>query len=124
MSIITDYKISFGVQEIHGRDYKFMKSNEFILSNLMSEYSTMRKSDELVEAITYAQEHPQDGSIRFTTDGLQFVEIFPSVTKIYTDKDDYHDQNSIPDFALPTNDFKEIAWAWRDFVCHGKRSLK
>ena len=52
MSIITDYKISFGVQEIHGRDYKFMKSNEFILSNLMSEYSTMRKSDELVEAIT------------------------------------------------------------------------
>ncbi|MGG7551212.1 hypothetical protein ACQ7CX_11385 [Chryseobacterium arthrosphaerae] len=65
MSSIAEYEISFGVQEIHGKDYKFMKSNEFILSNLMSEYSTMRKSDELVEAITYAQEHPQDGSIRF-----------------------------------------------------------
>jgi len=107
MSSIAEYEISFGVQEIHGKDYKFMKSNEFILSNLMSEYNTMRKSDELVEAITYAQEHPQD----FTTDGLQFVEIFPSVTKIYTGKDAYHDQDSIPDFALPTNDFKEVAWA-------------
>jgi hypothetical protein len=25
--------------------------------------------------------------------------------------DNYHDQNSIPDLALPTNDFKEISLA-------------
>ncbi|WP_156172839.1 hypothetical protein [Chryseobacterium lactis] len=116
MSILTDYQISFGVQEIHGIDYKYMKSNEFILSNLIGEFMTMRKSDELVEAIRYAQDHPEEGSIRFTTDGLQFVEIFPLVTKIYADMDNYHDQNSIPDLALPTNDFKEISLAWRNFL--------
>ncbi|BAP32838.1 organic solvent tolerance protein [Chryseobacterium sp. StRB126] len=119
MSILTDYQISFGIQKIHGRDYKFMKSNEFILSNLISEFSTMRKSDELVEGIKYAQDHPQEGSIRCTTDGLQFIEIFPLVTKIYTDIDDYHDQNSIPNLTLPTNDFKEIALAWKNFVNNG-----
>jgi hypothetical protein len=43
MSILTDYQISFGVQEIHGIDYKYMKSNEFILSNLIGEFMIMEK---------------------------------------------------------------------------------
>lgn len=118
MGILTDYQISFGIQKIHGRDYKFMKSNEFILSNLISQYDTVIKSDELIKAIKYIEDH-QGGSISFTTDGLQFIEIFLAVTKIYADMDDYHDQHSIPDFTLPTNDFKEITLAWKNFVNNG-----
>lgn len=122
MSILADYKISFGVEKIHGINYKYMMSNEFILSNLISQFDTVIKGEELIKAIKYIEDHPE-GSISFITDGLQFVEIFSLVTKIYTDKDNYHDQNSIPDLALPTNDFKEIVEIWRNFVVSGNPLL-
>ncbi|KPE52915.1 hypothetical protein AOB46_02705 [Chryseobacterium indologenes] len=116
MSVLKQYQINFGIQKIHNTDYKFMESNNFILSNLINEFSTERKSDLLLDSIQYIEDHPQEGSVRWATDGLQFIEIFPSVVKIYTDMDHYQDQSSIPDLVLPTSDFKEITSAWSKFI--------
>lgn len=116
MSVLKQYQINFGIQKIHNTDYKFMESNNFILSNLINEFSTERKSDLLLDSIQYIEDHPQEGSVRWATDGLQFIEIFPSVVKIYADMDHYQDQSSIPDLVLPTSDFKEITSAWSKFI--------
>ena len=51
------------------------------------------------------------------TQSLQYARITQTETKIFKDIDEFMDDESIPpDFELPTDHFKVLVEAWRDFL--------
>ena len=58
----------------------------------------------------------------FPSQALQLAIIDSQTTRIYEEQDKfYENENSLPDFQLPTSDFKVIVEAWRDYlVSRGK----
>ncbi len=124
MSITTDYKISFGVKKIHDRDFKFMRSINYSLDSVITDFRNILNCDNLLGAINSIMESPSPGEILYTTEGLQLIKITHTTTEIYRDSAKYDSDPGITaDFILPTADFKEIVIIWRNFVYNGKISL-
>lgn len=121
MSIITEYKISFGVKKIHDRDFKFMRSIHYSLDSVITDFRNIVNCDNLLGAINSIMESPSPGEILYTTQGLQLIKITHSTTEIYRDSAKYDSNPGIAsDYTLPTADFKEIVIVWRNFVVNGE----
>ncbi|MGG7551213.1 hypothetical protein ACQ7CX_11390 [Chryseobacterium arthrosphaerae] len=121
MSIITEYKISFGVKKIDDRDFKFIRSINYSLDSVITDFRNILNCDNLLGAINSIMESPSPGEILYTTQGLQLIKITHSTTEIYRDSVKHDSDPGITaDYTLPTEDFKEIVIVWRNFVVNGE----
>ncbi|MCD1115267.1 hypothetical protein [Chryseobacterium turcicum] len=117
MSIITDYKVTFGIKKIHDSNLKFMRSISYSLDSIIVNFRNAIDCDNLLEAINRRLGISQQGEIIYPTQSLQIITISYTLTKIYHDMEAYDlNPNITPDYSLPTADFKEIVKAWRNFV--------
>ncbi|MCD1115266.1 hypothetical protein [Chryseobacterium turcicum] len=118
MSIITDYKISFGVRKIHNTNFKFISSTRPSLNAILFEFRSITSCDDLLSAIDLRLDNsPQSEDFFIPTQGLQMIRIGYSETKLYHDENKYDaNPNIAPGDILPTAEFKEIVKAWRNFV--------
>ncbi|REC63580.1 hypothetical protein DRF65_05670 [Chryseobacterium pennae] len=120
MSIVIDYKISFGVKRIHDRDFKFIRTISSSLDSIITEFRNIINCDNLLGAINLKLAPSSPGEILYTTQGLQLIKITHATTEIYRDSARYDSNPDITaDFTLPTADFKEIVKIWREFVVNG-----
>lgn len=117
MSTLSKYKIQFGIKKIFNTDYKFMSSTNTFLDNFITDFYDVSGSTQLLDGINEVINKPLDGDMFFPSQGLQLAIIAPQITKIYNEQDKfYKNENSSPDFQLPTPDFKVIVEAWRDYL--------
>ncbi|MCD1115265.1 hypothetical protein [Chryseobacterium turcicum] len=125
MSIITDYKISFGVRKIHEKNFKLMSSTSPSLDAIFFEFRTITSCDSLIRMINAVLDNPpQSEDVLFYTQGLQMLKIGYSETKLYHDVNKYDaNPNIAPGDILPTADLREIVKVWRNFVVNGSGLL-
>lgn len=125
MSILTDYKISFGVKKIHNTDFKFLNSISPSLNAILFEFGNVIDCDALLEVIYLRVSNPiQSEDILYTTQGLQMIRIGFSLTRLYHDAEAYDtNPNTTPAYNLPTADFKEIVKAWKNFITNGNSGV-
>lgn len=125
MSILTDYKISFGVNKIHNTDFKFISTISPSLDAMLFEFRSVSSCDGLLKGISLKLANsPQSEDFLFTTQGLQMIKIGYSVTKLYHDVEKYDaNPNVNPNYTLPTTDFKAIVEVWRNFVSNNNGGL-
>ncbi|CAN5493602.1 hypothetical protein BH09BAC6_BH09BAC6_21870 [soil metagenome] len=69
-------------------------------------------ANETIEGIDLVLTGEED-NLAYSSDSLVTVDIDISVVKFYGDP--YHDM-TIPDFTIPTQDFRVIVVAWADFL--------
>ncbi|MEC5157473.1 hypothetical protein [Chryseobacterium sp. MP_3.2] len=117
MSTISKYKIQFGIKNIFNTDHKFMSFTNTFLDNFITDFYDVSGSTQLLNAIKDVINKPLEGDMFFPSQGLQLAIITTQITKIYDEQDKfYENENSSPDFQLPTSDFKVIVEVWRDFL--------
>ncbi|KPH15148.1 hypothetical protein [Chryseobacterium sp. ERMR1:04] len=118
MSIITDYKIVFGVRKIHNMNYKLISSINPSLDAILFEFSSVTSCDSLIRTTGLVLDSsPQLEDVLIFTQGLQVIKIGYSETKLYHDENKYDaNPNITAAYTLPTADFKEIVKVWRNFV--------
>lgn len=117
MTTLSDYQIIFGIKKIHDKDLKFMRSINYSLDSVITEFRNILNCDNLLGAINSKMEPSSPGEILYTTQGLQLIKIRHTTTEIYLDSVKHDSDPGIPaDYTLPTTDFQEIVKAWRDFI--------
>lgn len=125
MTTLSDYQITFGIKKNHDRDLKFMRSINYSLDSVVTEFRNILNCDNLLGAINSKMEPSSPGEIRYTTQGLQLIKITHATTEIYRDSAKHDSDPDIPaDYTLPTADFQEIVKAWRNFVVNGSNEGK
>lgn len=117
MSILTNYKVTFGIKKIHNSNFKFMRSISYSLDAIIVNFRSVIDCDHLLKVINLSSDISQQGETVYTTQSLQIITISYTLTKIYHDREAYDlNPNITPDYSLPTADFKEIVKTWRNFV--------
>lgn len=116
MSVLEDYNVSFGVQKIHDKEYKFIQSSMGpALGHIFAALESLDKSIGLLNLVNDVMSNQSE--VNYLTNGLDCMVIKPSVTTIYSGEDYYIEiKDAVPMGTLSTEDFKEILLAWMDFL--------
>ena len=120
MSVLSNYKVKFGVKKFFDTEYEFIETISESLNSFIWEANSASRANQLLDAISYALEN-SDSNITYPAQSMMLAIIKKLTTTIYNEMDNYESPNYPPDFELPTSDFKIILEAWRDFlVSRGK----
>jgi len=107
---------------------KFSTSKDFALSNrvetinpwltqFIGDHYTLIEANRLLTGVRKILISNDSGNYCFDTQSLQVASVTKSLTKIYEDVDKYEENpNMIADFSLPTQDFKVIVEAWKNYL--------
>ncbi len=122
MNTLSKYKIQFGIKIFLNTEFEFISSSNDSLSSFIGTFYSVSSSNQLLNATNDVIHKPLDGDMFFPSQALQLAIIDSQTTRIYEEQDKfYENENSLPDFQLPTSDFKVIVEAWRDYlVSRGK----
>jgi hypothetical protein len=113
-SVLENYQVKFDSDKLKSGFKSISTSNEW-LSQFIDDHYTISETDRLLSGIKtiLAEGHINGGG--FPSQSYQLAIINNSVTKIFIDLEEWEeDNNIIPAFTLPTNDFKIILEAWRE----------
>ncbi len=115
MGTISDYKVKFYIADIYGPRKCISSVNEY-LSDYISDFYNLVDSNNLLSDInSVLNGHiPKCGG---ASRSLIYAIHEVSQTRIYSHANDYYENNSIlPDYVLPTADFKQILKKWKEFL--------
>ncbi|OJX28683.1 MAG: hypothetical protein BGO86_03545 [Chryseobacterium sp. 36-9] len=115
MSILSNYKVKFGLKIFFDTEYEFIDTISESLDSFIWEANNANRANQLLDAINYALAN-SDSNITYPAQSMMLAVIKKSTTKIYDEMDNYENSNHTPDFELPTSDFKVIVEAWRDYL--------
>lgn len=111
--VLKNYKVEF-IDEINlGKS--LLTNNQMLTSSIFDHYN-LRKANQLLDDINSVL-NGVSSEIAIPTQSLYLIDITYNTTKIYDDADSWEENNNItPTFILPTDDFKIIIIAWRDYL--------
>lgn len=124
MTTLEKYNITFinkviDYQEKGKEIYKLAESNNYDLSNFLSDLHVSRSVDSILLDINKALSNPE---FEFEN-GNELIWV-----TIYNDRVEFYDYGVELVYELPTQDFKEILIAWRNFLStpplHGSKIYK
>jgi len=113
MSVLAKYDIYFHQTEDGSKDVSSI--NDWLSCCLYDHHEAFRANQlfDLVNEVSTGVSI----EIELPTQSLYLIIIQPTQTFIYKDIDEWElNPNMVPDFTLPTVDFKIIVEAWRDYV--------
>lgn len=110
MSILENYQIQF----FQDRLGKALSSKNDWLTCFILGYESSFSLKILINACDYSLNGGDEMNI-MEADDLYIADIEPLTTKIFKDIDVWGAGGAVPDFELPTTDFKEIVLAWKDY---------
>ncbi|AZB23830.1 hypothetical protein EG339_03980 [Chryseobacterium bernardetii] len=119
MGVLEDYNVSFGIDKINDKEYKFIRSSMgSAIGHVFADLENLDKSISLLSLVNNVTINQSE--VNYITNGLDCIVIKSSVITIYSGEDYYIDiKDAVPMGTLPTEDFKDILLAWIDFLKKG-----
>lgn len=112
MEVIQKYNVAFYIDQ-SGR--KRISTINGMLTGYISDWYYLEKANELYDEICKVMNNSIDAILE--TQSLYLAVMNALNTKIYIDMYSWEkDKNIIPDYVLPTSDFKEIAEEWKKYM--------
>jgi hypothetical protein len=111
MSILNDYKVQLLNRAPFGK--QIFTVNTWLSAYLHDYYDSANELLNDIDEVLHGEIPRAGGQSR----SLYLADININETKIYKDMEAWEENNNIiPDFVLPTADFKVIVEAWRDYL--------
>ncbi|ALR30010.1 hypothetical protein ATE47_05500 [Chryseobacterium sp. IHB B 17019] len=117
MSVLSNYKVKFGVKIFFNTEFEFISSINESLSAFIGTFRDSNSVNQLFDSADKALSYPDlNSNTTYPAQSMMLAVIKKSTTTIYDEVDKYENPNYTADFELPTSDFKVIVEAWRDYL--------
>lgn len=112
MNIIAQYNVRFFRKDIHGSIFNGLNTISPLLDQLISDDQNIEDVNETIDALN-AVIAGEVNSINYSGESQITLVANSTSATIYADPE--YD-NTTPSFSLPTEDLKELAQEWKDFL--------